>query len=165
MRKHDICPFLQGGAKNDHALRHGSVVSTRPHPYQTQIKSIPPSSTHRYLPALSRASFTWAFWRCEGGSSPLNVIFGHDPHGAPHFTDCQNKHHKRIYGCSNPKPRPSRPIGGVFSACMRLFWGETPGYREYLELYMGFLLPSRPTYTDYFTNIPISIYTGARMGQ
>jgi hypothetical protein len=26
--------------------------------------------------------------------------------------------------CSNPKPRPSRPIGGVFSACMRSLWGE-----------------------------------------
>ncbi len=80
--------------------------------YQTQIKIIPPSSIAQYVSLSPRASLIWSIWRCEGGSSPLNVILGHDPHGPPHFTDCQNKHHKRISGCSNPKPRPSRPIGG-----------------------------------------------------
>ena len=53
--------------------------STRPYPSQTQITIIPPSSTHRYLPPLTRPGLTWMFSRCEVGSSPLNVIFGHDP--------------------------------------------------------------------------------------
>ena len=94
-------------------IRCGSAqYSTLPLSNPNKIKIIPLSSTHQYLPPLSRASLTWIFWRCEGGSSPINVIFGHDPHGPPHFADCLNKHHKRISGCSNPKPRPSRPLGG-----------------------------------------------------
>ena len=84
---------------------------------------MPPSSTHQYLPPLSRASLILAFWRCEGGSSPLNVIFGYDPHGPPCFTACQNKHHERILGCSTPKPRPSRPIGGGCSPRVRGYFG------------------------------------------
>ena len=68
-----LCTYIhaasQGGAKN------AARLSTRPHPYQTQIKIIPPSSIAQYLSPSPRASLILSIWRCEGGSSPLNAIF------------------------------------------------------------------------------------------
>ena len=93
----------EGGAKNDHALQHRRL-STRPYPYRTQIKIIPPSSTHRYLPLLSRVRSTSVFWRCESGSSPLNVIFDMTPMALPTSLTAKTSTINVFLGAQTPNP-------------------------------------------------------------
>ena len=100
--------------------------STRPYPYQTQKKIIPPSSTHRYLAPIAWVRFTWVFWRCEGGSNPLKVVSGTCSNATCSWA-AKVRAKNATPGAQTPNPGYLDQHGG----CSSRWWGQVrplPGY-------------------------------------
>ena len=107
--------------------------STRPHPYQTQIKIIPPSSTYRYLPPLSRATLTWAMLVRLFGSNPLKVGFGTWPNATCTWA-AKARAKNATPGAQTPNPGHLDQYGGCSSRCRGQVW-PLPGYRARLSTF------------------------------
>ena len=111
-------------------MRCGTAQYSTP-PLSNPKKIIPPSSTHRYLPPITRAPFTWVFWRCEGGSNPLKVVFGTCSNATCSWA-AKVRAKNATPGAQTPNPGHLDQYGGCSSRCRGQVW-QLPGYRARLS--------------------------------
>ena len=108
--------------------REGGVMIMR---YGKAQYSTTPVSTHRYLTPITRKYFTLVFWRWEGGSNPLKVVFGTCSNATCSWA-AKVRAKNATPGAQTPNPGHVDQYGGCSSRCRGQVW-PLLGYRARLS--------------------------------